>query len=149
MNILWQSAVVAGILTGCTSLSTHQTDTTALTQNTDLKLFQGYSIIFADIVQVGMLASAVYVVSDPSAPNWEITETRMPGNRVLYNLKMHYHKAGHDDARYVVAQRAKALAHEQGFGSYQIDKYEETDNSNTEHIRRSVFAEVQLLATVK
>jgi len=112
-----------------------------------LRLTPQYSIAFADLVQIGALVGVVYMISDPTAPNWSITETRLPDDRVLYDLNMQRLRQGGDgEARYVLARRVDALVREQGFAGYRIDRYEEALDSRILLPRRTAHAEIRLLA---
>ncbi|GAB2884381.1 hypothetical protein GCM10027046_11210 [Uliginosibacterium flavum] len=134
-------------VTGCSSLSGDLPGRTSIIPKGSLRIFPGYAVAHADIVQVGLLLAAVYMVTDPTAPNWEIVETRLPDNRVLYKLSMQYlHLGGDGEARYVLARRAETLAREQGLAGYQIQRYEEAVDSRIFLPQRTAYAEVQLLA---
>lgn len=88
---------------------------TSLLPTGALRLTPQYSIAFADLVQIGAVVGVVYMVSDPTAPNWSITETRLPDDRVLLDLNMQRLRLGGDgEARYVLARRAEALVRERG-----------------------------------
>lgn len=132
---------------GCSSLSGDIPGRTSIIPKGSLRILPGYAVAHADIVQVGLLLAAVYMVTDPTAPNWEIVETRLPDNRVLYKLSMQYlHLGGDGEARYVLARRAETLAREQGLAGYQIQRYEEAVDSRIFLPQRTAYAEVQLLA---
>lgn len=134
-------------LAGCSSLSGDLPRKTAIIPKGSLRIFPAYAVAHADIVQVGLLLAAVYMVTDPTAPNWEIVETRLPDNRVLYKLSMQYlHLGGDGEARYVLARRAETLAREQGLAGYQILRYEEAVDSRIFLPQRTAYAELQLLA---
>ena len=134
-------------VTGCSSLSGDIPGNTSIIPKGSLRIFPGYAVAHADIVQVGLLLAAVYMVTDPTAPNWEIVETRLPDNGVLYKLSMQYlHLGGDGEARYVLARRAETLAREQGLAGYQIQRYEEAVDSLIFLPQRTAYAEVQLLA---
>lgn len=134
-------------LAGCSSFSGDLPRKTSIIPKGSLRIFPGYAVAHADIIQVGLLLAAVYMVTDPTAPNWEIVETRLPDNRVLYKLSMQYlHLGGDGEARYVLARRAETLAREQGLAGYQIQRYEEAVDSRIFLPQRTAYAEVQLLA---
>ncbi len=111
-----------------------------------LRILPGYAVAYADLVQIGLLVGAVYMITDPSAPNWQIRETRLPDNRVIYELnKQHLSAGGDGEARYVLTRRAEALAREQGLSSYRIERFEEAVDSRLWLPRRTAYAELQLL----
>lgn len=110
-----------------------------------VRVLPEYAVAYADLVQIGLVMAAVYYVSDPSAPNWEIIETRLPDNRVFYRLNKQYFSVGGDgEARYILTQRAEALAREQGMAGFQIARYEEAVDSRILLPRRTAFAEILL-----
>ena len=135
-------------LAGCSNFPGDFPRSTTLVPKGALKILPQYAVAYADLVQVGLLLGAVYLVTDPTAPNWQITETRLPDNRVIYKLTKQYLSVGGDgEARLVLARRAEALAQEQGLAGYRIERYEEAVDSRIFLPQRSAFAEVQLLAT--
>jgi hypothetical protein len=136
------------ILAGCSTYSGDIPRKTSLIPKGSLHLLPSYSITYAGLVQVGVLVAAVYYVTDPAAPVWEIVETRLPDDRVQYALNKNYFSLGGDgEARGVVSRRAEALAQEKGLAGFRIQRYEESIDSRILLPRRQVFAEVQLLAT--
>ena len=138
--------LLATALAGCSSWDFPKH--TSLIPKGSLNLLPHYSVAYADLVQVGLLVGALYMVTDPTAPTWEIAETRLPDNRVLYKLSKQKISVGGDgEARLVLARRAEALAQEQGLAGYRIERYEEAVDSRIFLPQRTAFAEVQLLAT--
>lgn len=124
--------------------------TTSLVPDGSIKIFPKYKIAYADAVQVLGVAALVYVVTDPLAPNWEITETRLADSRVFFNLTMkNISIGGAGEAPQVLARRAEALAREQGKAGYQIDRYEESLDSRIIFPHRTAYAEVTLLSAKK
>lgn len=105
-----------------------------------------YGVSCADAIQVGDSAGHVCAVADPSAPAWDIVETRLHGNRVHYTLRLQYlHFGGEGEARSVLARRAQALAAERGLRGYRIERYDEAIESTFFLPHRAVRAEVTLL----
>lgn len=134
-------------LFGCSSLSGDIPGRTSIVPKGSLHIFPNYAITHANLIQVGLLVGAVYYVTDPTAPNWEIVETRLPDNRVLFRLSMQYlHVGGDGEARYVLARRAEALAREEGLKGFEVLRYEEAVDSRILLPQRTAYAEVQLLA---
>lgn len=135
------------ILIGCSTTSGDIPRNTSIVPKGALRVFPRYSIAFADIVLIAGVAAAVYSITDPTLPAWEITEIRLPDHRVQYNLRMQYlHLGGDGEARYVLARRAEALAQEEGLAGYQIQRFEEAVDSRIWLPRRTAYAEVKLLA---
>lgn len=131
-------ALIAAFLAGCSHKS--------IIPDSKLRVFPDYSVAFADLVQVGLLVGAVYLISDPTEPTWRIAETRLPDQRVLYRLEKQYFSLGGDgEARYVVTQRLDALAKEQGMAGYQLERYEEAIDNRILLPRRTAYAEARLM----
>jgi hypothetical protein len=111
-----------------------------------INILPQYSITYANLVQVGLMLGAVYYITDPTAPSWEIIETRLPDNRVTYRLYKQYLSLGGDgEGRYILSQRAEALAREQGMAGYRIERYEEAVDNRIFFPRRGAYAEISLL----
>lgn len=131
----------------CSSLSGDLPRQTSIVPKGNLRILPKYSVAYADLVQIGLVLGAVYYISDPTAPSWEIVETRLPDNRVFYRLNKQYLSIGGDgEARYVLSQRVEALAREQGMAGFRIERYEESVDSRILLPRRMAYAEIQLLA---
>jgi len=144
--------LLACLLGGCNALKLDKIglqkgQTGSLLPGGAFKFSPRYSVAYMDIIMVAGLVALVYEVVDPAAPAWEILETRLPDNRVLYKLRMQYlHVGGDGEARYVLARRVETLAREQGLSGYQIQRYEEAVDSRILLPQRTAYAEVQLLA---
>lgn len=120
---------------------------TSIIPKGSLRIFPNYAVSYVNLVQMGLLVGAVYYVSDPTAPTWEIIETRLPDNRVFYRLNKQYISMGGDgEGRYILSQRIEALAREQGMVGFRIERYEESVDSRILLPRRTAYAEIQLLA---
>ena len=110
-----------------------------------IQVFPKYGISYADAIQVAGVAALVYLVVDPMAPTWDIKETRLADNRVLYDLTMKkFTRGGEGEARYVLMRRAEALARESGMRGYQIMRYEEAIDSSLILPHRTALAEIVL-----
>lgn len=121
---------------------------TSIIPKGSLKIFPDYAVRYVDLVQIGLVVGAVYYVSDPTAPTWEIVETRLPDNRVLYRLNKQYISMGGDgEGRYILSQRIEALVREQGLAGFRIERYEESVDNRILLPRRTAYAEIQLLAS--
>lgn len=138
-------ALITVLLAGCSTSDVPRKN--SIIPQSKLHVFPNYAIAFSDLVQVGLLVGAVYMVTDPSEPAWRITETRLPDQRVLYKLEKQYLSIGGDgEARYVITQRLDALAREQGMSGYQLERYEEAIDSRILLPRRTAYAEARLVA---
>lgn len=115
-----------------------------------LRIFPAYSISYVDMIHIGAVVGMVYLVTDPAAPAWEITETRLPERRVMYALRMkNLHNGGEGEARQVLARRAQALARDEGMRTYRIERYEEAIDSRMFLPHRTAMAEIVLLEHVE
>lgn len=98
--------------------------------------------IYADIGAVAGVAAVAYIVVDPLAPNWEISETRYSDTKVAFVLtKKDFHVGGTGEASWVLKRRLDALSRERGGTGYQIVRYEEGIESRIWLPRRFVHAE--------
>jgi len=106
----------------------------------------GYSVAFNRLVQVGPQVGVAYTISDPEAPGWQITETRLPDDRVLYEMNALRKAGGDQDALAVLARRIGALVREQGSVGYRMDSYEQREDLTNPPPKQTAHAEIRLLA---
>lgn len=142
-------ALAVLLLTGLAACSTYSGNVprnTSIIPAGGLHIFPNYVVTYTSLVQVGVLAGVIYMVTDPTSPAWTITETRLPDNRVFFDLRKQYFSIGGDgEVRQVLGRRAQALAQEKGFTGYRIDRYEESIESRLLMPRRLAYAEVTLM----
>ncbi|MDQ7988643.1 MAG: hypothetical protein REI09_03325 [Candidatus Dactylopiibacterium sp.] len=137
--------LLAALLTACSSTGDIPKNT-SLVPKGSLRLFPDYAIAHADVVQIGLVLGAVYLVTDPLAPNWSIEETRLEDQRVIYQLKMKaFHTGGAGEARYVLTRRLEALVREENLGGYSLERYEEGIDSRLLLPHRTAYAQARLL----
>ena len=75
---------------------------------------------------LGLALGIAYLVIDPLAPNWEITEEPLADNRIRLALKMkRVYAGGGGEARTVFQRRAKELVRYGGFDGYEVIEYSE------------------------
>jgi hypothetical protein len=94
--------------------------------DTQLHLTPGYTLPLEKLIYWGAAAAVAYYVTDPLAPNWEISEAKFPGDH--YRLFLHmkrYYTGGAGESRVVFNRRAKELMLSGGFDGYQILDYDE------------------------
>ncbi|MDB5800954.1 MAG: hypothetical protein JWL63_1893 [Rhodocyclales bacterium] len=109
-----------------------------------------YGITYVDMILIAGAVALVYQIVDPTAPNWDILEKRLPNRRVQYSLRMQMvHIGGEGEARQILARRAAELAREEGMTGYQIQSYSESIDSRIFLPRRTAEAEVIMVAPVK
>jgi hypothetical protein len=82
----------------------------------------------ADLVLFGL----AYLVIDPLAPNWEISETRLNEDTFHFRLAMKRRfSGGEGEALHVLKRRASQLQRELGYHDYRILDYNEGIESAT------------------
>ncbi|HEX5125989.1 MAG TPA: hypothetical protein VFW00_04545 [Rhodocyclaceae bacterium] len=141
------TVLAMSLLSACHTISGEFPRNKSLVPDADLHIFPGYRLALDDAIMIAGVAYLVYQVVDPLAPNWDIHETRLANNRVLYNMNMQrVHGGGDGEARQVLARRAAALAREEGFAGYEIHRYEESLDSRILFPHRTVEAEITLIA---
>lgn len=63
---------------------------------------------------------------DALAFNWSINESKLADDRYMLQLRMNrIHSGGDGEARLVFNRRAAQLAHDKGYGGYQVLSYSE------------------------
>lgn len=135
---------------GCAMVNGTYPRNHSLLPDTALQVTPDYKVSLADAVTIAGVVALVYMVVDPAAPAWDISETRLPDNHVLYSLKMQrIHIGGDGEARQVLARRAQALANQEGFAGYEIRRYEESIDSRIFLPRRTVDAEIVMIPRPK
>lgn len=135
------------LIAGCHAFTGDYPRSVSIVPAGKLQVFPRYGIAYADMVSIMGVAALVYQVTDPMAPAWEITETRLADNRVLYAMKMqNLHAGGEGEARYILTRRAEALAQELGMGGYELRRYEEAIDSRLFLPHRTATAEIRLIA---
>lgn len=118
---------------------------TSLVPAGHLRLAPNYAIAFSDVVTIGLLVGAVYVITDPADPTWKLIETRLPDDRVRFRLEKQVLNIGGDgESRYLIVQRLADLAAEQGRSGYRLDRYEESIDNRILFPRRLAYAEATL-----
>ncbi len=101
---------------------------------------------YGDVLKVGLLLGTLYYITDPLAPTWEISETRLPDDRVIYQLHKQYLSVGGDgEASYIMRRRAEALVRELGKADYRIERFEEAIDNRIMLPRRTAYAEIRMI----
>jgi hypothetical protein len=153
MKKLILCGLVACLLSACNALKLdkiglQKAQSGSLLPGGAFKFSPRYSVAYMDIIMVAGLVALVYEVVDPAAPAWEILETRLPDNRVLYSLRMQrIHNGGEGEARQVLLRRVAELAREQGMKGYEIMSYSESLDSRLFLPHRLADAEVQMIGS--
>jgi hypothetical protein len=83
------------------------------------------------ILYWGAHAAAVYLITDPLAPNWEIEQAAFPDSYYHFSLKMkRLYAGGAGEANEVFHRRAKELMRQGGYDGYQVTEYSESLESS-------------------
>jgi hypothetical protein len=92
------------------------------------------------------LGVALWALSDPMAPNWQIQAAQLDERHLRFSMRHKLlHTGGDGEARQVLRRNAERLALEQGFSDFEITRYEEGIESTRPFARRVVLADVRLL----
>ena len=106
--------IAAALLAGCSSTDGPKP---VLIPNKELQISRSLAIPAEGIV----LATIVYYVVDPLAPNWRIEQHDLGGHRYAFTLRKKRFAAGGDgEASQVFQRRVDALARERGYLGYDI-----------------------------
>lgn len=98
---------------------------------------------------MGAAAVAVYVVTDPFAPNWTIEESRQSDDHYIVALRHKaMHSGGGGEARQVFARRAAQLAGQPGFGAYEVVRWHTGIESGRPFAQRVAYGELRLVRLV-
>ena len=107
-------ALLAAALAGCSSIDG---PSPTLIPNKELVISRSLAIPVEGLV----LGAIVYLVTDPLAPNWEIVESDLGGQRYAFALKKKRFATGGDgEAAQVFRRRAAAVAREHGYSDYEV-----------------------------
>ena len=84
------------------------------------------TVTVENVTYLALALGVAYLVIDPLAPNWEISEAPLADNRVQLSLKMkRFYSGGAGEARLVFQRRAKELVRYGGFAGYEVIEYNE------------------------
>ena len=76
-------------------------------------------------------AVGIYFLIDPLAPNWQVAEEKLGGDRYRISLKMKRFTTGGDgEAIQVFHRSAERIAHDGGFVGFRVLRYSESLESN-------------------
>jgi hypothetical protein len=91
-------------------------------------------------------AAAVYMVYDPLAPNWDLTERVLTEDSYRLSLRMkRFNTGGDGDALHIVKRRAQTLQNEQAMAGYRLVQFDQGIDSQTVGARRFAEAVIQLI----
>ena len=125
-------AAIAAVLVaaGCSGISGEYPRSTPVIPAASIRISEGYTVSLEKLSTYAGVAVAVYLVLDPLAPNWHIEQTKLPDDTYLFVLRMkRFHTGGDGEARQVFHRRARELARSNGYGGYEVMRFEESLDS--------------------
>lgn len=109
------------------------------------KLTTAQSISAAELLGVAAVATAVYYVVDPLAPNWEVGETKVSDNRWRIAMQKKRFTTGADgEAAMLLHREAERLAAANGYRTYKILGWSEGVQSDMPIAYRWARGEIEL-----
>lgn len=143
MKILALFLVGSVLVTGCSSATK---TASPIVPDKALQLTAKTSLKLSTLATGLAVATAIYIVYDPLAPNWEIEEAKLNEDTYRFSLKMkRYHTGGSGESIQIFKRRASQLQFEQGFTNYQILEYTEGIDSQTIGARRMAEGTIRLV----
>lgn len=131
------------LLTGCASSGGGGS---ALIPDKSILLTSKLSIPLSSVAAVAIVGAVAYLVFDPLAPNWEISESRLSEDTFRLDLRMkRYHTGGAGESMQVLRRRADQLQHQLGYSSYELLAYSEGIESQTLGARRYAEGTIRLI----
>lgn len=108
-----------------------------LLPNTSLALTPSTSISFEQALAIGVVGTALYLVYDPLAPNWDIEEVAISEDTYTLSLRAKSFRVGGDGEAYqILKRRALQLQRTHGYSGYRILDYSEGISSSTPLTKR-------------
>lgn len=144
------AALVAVLLaSACSGLSGEYPRSAPVIPAASVRISEGYVISLEKLVVVAGVATAVYLVLDPLAPNWRIEQTDLPDQTYQLELRMkRFHSGGDGEARLVLQRRARELARSNGYSGYEVQRFEEALDSAMLGTQRTVDATIRLTGKI-
>jgi hypothetical protein len=129
-------------LSGCSSISGSYPRSGPIIPDATLYLAPNASIPFSALAA----AAVLYVVYDPLAPNWSITERALDSDTYYLSLRAKSFRTGGDgEAMLIFKRRALQLQRERGFSGYRIVDYVDGIESSTPLTHRFSEGTIQLV----
>jgi hypothetical protein len=135
-------AIVIGTLAlaGCNS-----TPTSPVIPDETIYLTNTFAITYAELLGTAALVGVTYLIVDPLAPNWEVTQTKLADNRWRINMrKKDFTTGGDGEAVELLRRHAEELAETQGYRRYQVMAWTEGVQSDVPFAHRWGRGEVEL-----
>ena len=142
-------AFSAWILQGCGSATTKVYPNSGyLLPNQSIQLSPSTAISVETAILTGSVLTAIYLIYDPLAPNWEISERALNSDSYELSLRAKSFRVGGDGEAYqILKRRAIALQRVHGYSAYRILDYSEGIESSTPLTHRVGGGIIQLVRT--
>lgn len=135
--------MMTAVAGGC---STSGKTTVPLVANDKIQLTSKIGISMGDLASTVVGGLLIYLIYDPLAPNWEITESRLTDDTFHFDMKMkRYHTGGAGESMMILKRRAGQLQRELGYANYELTEYTEGINSETLGARRYAEGTIKLV----
>ena len=133
-------AIGALALAGCSS-----SPTSPIIPDETVYLTSNFAFTYAELLGVVAVVGATYLIVDPLAPNWEVTQTKLADNRRRINMRMkNFTTGGAGVPTQLLHRHAEQLAETQGYRRYQILKWTEGIQSDVPFAHRWGRGEIAL-----
>lgn len=135
-------AILVGALTlaGCSS-----SPTSPIIPNETVYLTSNVAFTYAELLGAAAVIGATYLIVDPLAPNWQVTQTKLADNRWRINMrKKDFTTGGDGETMELLRRHAEELAQTQGYRRYQVMAWTEGVQSDVPFAHRWGRGEVEL-----
>ncbi|WP_319240720.1 hypothetical protein [uncultured Propionivibrio sp.] len=135
------------VLAGCGTANTSVYPPSGhLLPNAAVKLTPSTTLSFEQLLLGGAIGTAIYLVYDPLAPNWNIEERAVNGDTYELSLRAKSFRIGGDGEAYqILKRRASTLQQSRGYSGYRILNYSEGIESSTPMTHRVGSGTIQLV----
>jgi hypothetical protein len=134
--------ILVGILAlaGCNS-----TPTSPIISNETVYLTSNVAFTYGELIGAAAIVGATYLIVDPLAPNWRVTQTKLADNRWRIDMrKKNFTTGGDGEAVALLHRHAEELAQTQGYRRYQIAAWTEGVQSDVPFAHRWGLGEIEL-----
>jgi hypothetical protein len=127
-------------IAGCNSSPTNP-----VIPNETVYLTSNVAFTYAELLGAAAVIGATYLIVDPLAPNWQVTQTKLADNRWRVNMrKKDFTTGGDGEAVELLRRHAEELAQTQGYGRYQVMAWTEGVQSDVPFAHRWGRGEIEL-----
>jgi hypothetical protein len=104
------------------------------------------SFSYAELAGAAIVIGAAYLIVDPLAPNWEVTQTKLADNRWRIGMrKKNFTTGGDGEAAELLRRHGEQLAESQGYRNYRVLSWTEGVQSDVPFAHRWGRGEVELV----